>query len=1031
MSDFSPSRKDFKKSNLIGIVIVTTLFAIFGLTTNAAIADSNETSSGSDNAYIQSSISAGGNSTCVLLSGAAKCWGANESGQLGNGTRNASFSPVAVSGLSAGVTSISVGNNHACAVVSGGVKCWGANESGQLGDGSTTASLTPVSVSGLTSGVTAVSVAGSKGMMSSSSFSCAVVSGGVKCWGANGSGQLGDGSTTASLTPVSVSGLTSGVTAISVAGSASFMSSSGFSCAVVSGGVKCWGANGSGQLGDASTTASQIPVSVSGLTSGVTAISVAGSAGMMSSSGFSCAVVSGGAKCWGANESGQLGNASTTASQIPVSVSGLTSGVAAISLGASHACAVNASALKCWGDNSSGQAGPTAFAATQVVGLTSGVTSISAGQDGENHVCAIQTESLKCWGYNAYGQLGNGSTSNAHTPQQVVGLTAGVTAVDGYTCAVVSGAVKCWGRGGISQSSSPVLMHALSNVSNIINDSGSCVVISGGMNCWGQNYYGQLGIGSTTGASTPTQVVGLTTGVTSISAGNRGHVCAVVSAAAKCWGSGSDGKLGNGSTTMANTPQQVIDLDSGVTAISAGSYHSCAVVSGAAKCWGNNDYGRLGDGTSTNSTSPVQVAGLTSGVTAIAAGDSLSCAIVNEALKCWGYNGNGQLGDGTTNSSLTPKSVIGLSSGVSAITLAYQLACAVKDGAAKCWGNNTFGALGDGTFALSNYFVITRPQEIVGIGPLTTTSTSSSTTTVAPSTTTTVAPTTTTVPANTTTTTVVGSTTTSTAAPKSVTTTTVAVSAAVTTTTIATAPAGTVAQGQVSVETIAPISGPTTTVLAPMQVVKTQKPRALVTTTTTVPPVVTTIAGAPVGVAPDAPAVGPGEASVVNDGRAVKTTISRAENQITATAGTMSTTLSGLTSKGKRVALDANGNLVVRRTERLVLSATGFEADRDVAVWVYSSPTQLGVIKTSADGTISGAFDLPSGLEVGNHRLVLESKKSDGQTSVVALGFSYATSDSGSAMTRLLIVVPIFFAMLFGLFLPAISRRRKKEAAAQ
>jgi hypothetical protein len=323
---------------------------------------------------------------------------------------------------------------------------------------------------------------------------------------------------------------------------------------------------------------------------------------------------------------------------------------------------------------------------------------------------------------------------------------------------------------------------------------------------------------------------------------------------------------------------------------------------------------------------------------------------------------------------------------------------------------------------LANYFNITTPQEIVGIGPLTTTSTSSSTTTVAP--------TTTTVAANTTTSTVVGSTTTSTAAPKSVTTTTVAVSAAVTTTTIATAPAGTVVQGQVSVETIAPTSGPTTTVLAPMQVVKTQKPRALVTTTT-VPPVVTTIAGAAVGVAPDAPAVAPGEASVVNDGRAVKTTISRAENQITARAGTMSTTLSGLTSKGKRVALDANGNLVVRRTERLVLSATGFEADRDVAVWVYSSPTQLGVIKTTADGTISGAFDLPSGLEVGNHRLVLESKKSDGQTSVVALGFSYATSDSGSAMTRLLIAVPIFCAMLFGLFLPAISRRRKKEATAQ
>ena len=322
MSEFLQSKKVSNKSNLIGIAVVVTLFGIFGLTTNAANADSNETSPDSDNAYIQSSISAGGNSTCVLLAGAAKCWGANESGQLGNGTTTASFALVTVSGLTSGVTAISVGNNHACAVVSGGVKCWGANESGQLGNASTTASFTPVSVQGLTTGVTAVSVGGSAGWMGNSSFSCAVVSGGVKCWGANASGQLGDNS--------------------------------------------------------------------------------------------------------------------TTASQIPVAVSGLTSGVTAISLGSSHACAVNASALKCWGTNSNGQAGPTAFAATQVVGLTSGVTAISAAAYGEPHVCAIQSGSLKCWGYNSAGQLGDGSTSNAHTPQQVIGLTAGVTAVSGFSCAVVS-----------------------------------------------------------------------------------------------------------------------------------------------------------------------------------------------------------------------------------------------------------------------------------------------------------------------------------------------------------------------------------------------------------------------------------------------------------------------------------------------------------------------------------------------------------------------------------------------------------------
>jgi alpha-tubulin suppressor-like RCC1 family protein len=905
-----------KKSRL-SIVVAIAMVGLFGLTTNSALADSNETSSSSSNSYIQSSISAGGNSTCVVLNGAAKCWGANDKGQLGDASTTPSQIPVSVSGLTSGVTAISVGNNHACAVVSGGVKCWGANGSGQLGDASTTPSLIPVSVSGLTSGVTAISVGGSEGFMGNSSFSCAVVSGGVKCWGANGSGQLGD----------------------------------------------------------ASTTPSQIPVSVSGLTSGVTAISVGDT--------HACAVVSGGVKCWGANYSGQLGNGTTskTGTSTPASAAGMTSGVAAISLGFSHSCVVTSTALKCWGRNTTGQAGPTAFAATQVLGLTSGVTAISAGQYGSPHVCGIQAGSLKCWGYNSDGQLGNGSRINADTPQQVVGLTAGVTAVDGFTCAVVSGTAQCWGTGSFHrlqpQSSAPVEMHALSNVSAITGSLEACVVIAGGMKCWGSNGSGQLGIGSTISQFTPQQVVGLTSGVTSISSGSRSHLCAVASGTAQCWGWGEAGKLGIGSAINANTPQQVIGLTSGVTAISAGSDHSCAVVSGSAMCWGGNGYGQLGDGTRTDSSSPVQVTGLTSGVTAITAGENSTCAVADGALKCWGNNSQGELGDGTTNSSLTPVSVVGLSSGVTAITLSRKVACAIKDGSAMCWGDNTYGALGNGSTGVVDYFSITTPQEIIGIGTLGTT----------------------------TTTTVAGSTTSSTVAPKAV-TTTIVVSAAATTSTIASTPVVTVAQGQVSVATIAPNVGPTTTLI---------------------PQVVTTVAGAPVAVAPDAPAVAPGEVAVVTNGLAVATTITRAVNQITAMAGDISTTLSGLTSNGKRVALNANGNLVLNKGQRLLISAAGFEVGRDVAVWMYSIPTQLGIIETLEDGTISGVFNLPPGLDVGDHRLVLESKKSDSQTTVIAFGFSYASSNSSSAVPRVLIAIPIAFAVLFGLFLPAISRRRKRQ----
>ena len=139
-----------------------------------------------------------------------------------------------VTGLTSGVTAVAAGLDHSCAVVSGGVQCWGNNGFGRLGNGSTTSSTTPVQAIAAGSGVTAVAAG--------TYHSCAVVSGGVQCWGNNGNGRLGNGSTTQSTTPVQVTGLTSGVTAVAAGDS--------HSCAVVSGGVQCWGNNGFGQLAD-------------------------------------------------------------------------------------------------------------------------------------------------------------------------------------------------------------------------------------------------------------------------------------------------------------------------------------------------------------------------------------------------------------------------------------------------------------------------------------------------------------------------------------------------------------------------------------------------------------------------------------------------------------------------------------------------------------------------------------------------------------------------------------------------------------
>jgi alpha-tubulin suppressor-like RCC1 family protein len=245
--------------------------------------------------------------------------------------------------------------------------------------------------------------------------------------------------------------------------------------------------------------------------------------------------------------------------------------------------------------------------------MTDAIASVSAGG---RHTCAVlKTGGAFCWGDNDYGQLGNGTMTDSLTPVPVAAIPESVTAITAgtdHTCA--------------------------------LTDAGS-------LYCWGLNVDGRLGDGTIATRPEPVAIAGPPSGIVSVTAGHD-HTCAITTATAVlCWGQNERGQIGDGRAcgSTCRTPSPLPGLSSAISTISAGTTHACAVKDdGDVRCWGLEVFGPVSEGSFRFQPTPHEVDELHVPVSTISVGKYHVCAISNGAPICWGYNGFGQIGDGDT-----------------------------------------------------------------------------------------------------------------------------------------------------------------------------------------------------------------------------------------------------------------------------------------------------------------------------------------------------------------------------------------------
>jgi len=720
------------------------------------------------------SLSAGIYHTCAILdNNSVKCWGRNGFGQLGLGgiahrgndaNEMGDNLPAVDLGTNRTARSIVTGVFHTCALLDNyTVKCWGYNNNGQLGKGDTTTRGSGANEMG--DNLTAIDFGTNRTVRSITAgqyHNCVILDNvTTKCWGYNAAGELGLEDTNNRGDAANEMG--DNLTAVSLGTNrtARSITTGGFhNCAILDNGTtKCWGRNGSGQLGTGDVASRGDGANEMGDNLATLSLGTNRTARALSSGGASdtCALLDNGTlKCWGQNTDGQLGLGDALARGDGANEMG--DSLPVIKLGRSkNKIATNS--LKPIGDMS-----PDLFAQT---GQTNSTTFVS----GAYHTCAIlDNGTVKCWGMNNLGQLGLGDINNRADTVSEMGdslptvdlgtnrTARSLAAGADHTCAILdNGSVKCWGKNNVGQ----LGLGDINNRGDAANEMGdnlpsvdlgtnrtartivaggsfNCVILdNGSVKCWGGNASGQLGQGNTTllgdgagemGDSLPTVNLGTNRTAQTLAAGNN-FTCAILdNGTTKCWGSNIDGQLGQGTTTNAgdsanqmgdNLP--VLNLGTNLSVLklflSSNSAFGCAILNtGVLKCWGKNDTGQLGLGDINNRGDAANEMGdnLTSidlgtgrSARSLSSGWNHICALLdNGTVKCWGQGASGRLGSGDAvdrgdGANEMGDSLAVLNFGSNQLARSFVVggghSCIILNtGSVKCWGLNGQGQLGLG-----------------------------------------------------------------------------------------------------------------------------------------------------------------------------------------------------------------------------------------------------------------------------------------------------------------------------------------------